>query len=116
MTNDRNNGETKIRLERMESQIEVLKDDVQVLKEDVQVLKEDVRDLKEDVRDLKTSQKKGFDSIIDFLNQESQKSDRRLEILREDHRPQMSVLGEGIRANRDRLDDHEERIQRLEAS
>lgn len=41
---------------------------------------------------------------------------RYFEILIEQHRAEMRSQGEGYRANRDRLDDHEERIQDLEAS
>jgi chromosome segregation ATPase len=108
---------------RLESEFQELKGDVQELKVDVQELKAGQRNLEQrqrgvesEVQNLRQEQEKGFKTILDFLNEQSVKDQRQIEMLIEHHQSDMSIQGEGFKANRDRLDDHETRIQKLEAS
>jgi peptidoglycan hydrolase CwlO-like protein len=89
------------------------------LEDDVQDLKEGQRRLEDDVQDLKAGQKRlegHLEFVIERLDQMHEESDRRFGILLEHHRKEKAQQGEGVRANRERLDDHEVRIQDLEAS
>lgn len=100
------------RLDRMEKSIDVLQGDVEVLKADVRVIKADIRIIQDDVNFLKD----GFQFMCGKLDEYLQETQRHIAILNEHQEDRLARQGEGIRANRDRLDDHESRIQGLEAS
>lgn len=106
--------------------VEVLKSDVKVLKSDVKVLKSDVKVLKGDVESLKVGQER-LERRVDrngeslaFLIKQIDQRDRELrswiEMKFEDQWSRIAVLADGIGANRNRLDDHQGRIESLEAS
>ena len=76
------------------------------------MFKTDVAELKTDVAGLKAD----VSFIIVKMNEYQEENRRHFLVLMEHHSSQISTVGEGIRANRDRIDDHESRILKLEAS
>jgi chromosome segregation ATPase len=111
---------------RLESKVEGLEEGQNHLKNDVRELKGDVQELKSDVRGLKDGQKRlevgqqklesYFKFIRESLDRYQTENKRHFEVLIEHHKSERSILGEGVKGNRERLDDHEMRIQALEAS
>ena len=109
----------------LKSDVNTLKSDANTLKSDVKTLKSDVKTLKSDVESLKEGQRAlksefgakmdgHFKELFRFLNEREERSERLMAVLIEDYDSKQARRGEGLRANRDRLDDHEGRIQKLE--
>ena len=97
------------RLDRMESDIDVLKGDVKELKVGQERLEHEVQGIRKD-------QEKHFKLLFDTLNEFRVEDQRHIEMLSEKHKSDLATQGEGFKSNREQLDDHEVRIQRLEAS
>jgi peptidoglycan hydrolase CwlO-like protein len=64
--------------------------------------------------DLEAKMEGYFKDLYEFLNEMNEKNERRMAVLIEDYDSKRAALGEGIRISRDRLDNHEARIQKLE--
>lgn len=75
-------------------------------------LETDVDEWKADLEELKA----GLSIIIKKMNDYQEENRRHFQVLMEHYSSEIRTVGEGIRANRDRLDDHESRILKLEAS
>lgn len=98
---------------------ECLRDDVQTVKEDVSTLKDDVKKLKLGQERLEERLKRNEDTLafmVKTMDRYQAENKRYFEVLIEQNRSGRGVQGEGIRANRERLDEHEIRIRDLEVS
>lgn len=114
------------RVDRIEVKLDGVCEDVEVLKTDVEVLKTDVKHLKQgqdrlndNVAFLLTAvneNHKAIKAVEETVKEYRSDMKRYFDVQREHHEAQMRVLGEAYGLNRERLDDHEVRIQRLEAS
>jgi hypothetical protein len=79
-------------------------------------IEDDVQELKDGQKRLEGGQEKYFKILIDTINQYRAEDQRHIEVLMEHHKSETASFGEGFKSNRERLDDHEVRIQDLEAS
>ncbi|MCA9775688.1 MAG: hypothetical protein KC800_03195 [Candidatus Eremiobacteraeota bacterium] len=93
------------RIGRIEMRVEALQDGQAKLEKGQQNLEQRFERLSDDVT-----------FVIQTLDRHHEEMKRYFGILIEQFRGEMEAHGEGYRANRDRLDDHEERIENLEAS
>lgn len=94
------NNQDKIekRLDRIESKVDENSNDIKELKGDNRSMKEDIA------------------FIIKQMDQNQREIRRLFGVKDEQVASDLKGLGDGVRANRDRLDDHESRIRDLEAS
>jgi len=110
------------RVDQLQTTVEILSSDLEIVKVDVAVLKEDVAVLKEDVAVLKTDMvevKQTLNShgeILSFMVEKLDQTHRYFDVMLEQHRDECSRIMEVFESNRDRLNNHEDRIGRLEAS
>ena len=93
------------RFGKLEGRFDALQSDVEVLKDDVKVLKGDVHELKD-----------SFGFMLKKMDENQRQNERYFQILIEQTRYDISGVGEGVKANRDRLDSPEDRLRHLEAS
>jgi chromosome segregation ATPase len=109
--------ETKVdqveqRLERVETKVDQVEQRLDRVETKVDKMDSDVEDLKHGQKRLEGH----FEFVIRRIDEYQADNRRHIEMLLEKHFSDKAGQGEGYRANRDRLDDHETRIQKLEAS
>ena len=92
--------------------------DIKVLKTDVAELKTDVQGLKREVKSIKETQAEHSEMlvfIVQKMNTMTEDNRRWFEMAQENHRDEMRAWRDASQIDRERLDDRENRIGRLEA-
>ena len=87
-----------------------LRRDVRGLRRDVRGLNGDVRELKGDVRELRSDMK----SLREHVDESALETRRHFDVIAESLRGEIRLIAEVFDSHSQRLDDHENRITRLE--
>ena len=107
------------RLERVEKKVDHLDQRVERVEQKVDKLEQKVDHLDQRVERVEGKVDKVNDTlsfIVDYMKEQSAENQRIIGIMEEKSVSYMEALGEGVRANRERLDIHGKRLDQLEAS